>query len=235
LRFAVGLLRAQAAMTAGIQRAHAGRHLSGSLASDIGEVLGFAREVLRFVEASGPPAIAAAARARGAEDERIAGDRLLLYWRGERTAVEDYLSRAILRPYAETLRELGRTPDRARAKGRCPFCGGAAGVARRQSAEGQGSVRSLVCVLCGLEWEIGRIRCPSCLEDEPKRLPSFTSEAHPLVRIEACDACAKYVKSIDSTLDGRIVPEVDDLASLAMDLWSREQGFERLEPGLAGC
>ena len=30
------------------------------------------------------------------------------------------------------------------------------------------------------------------------------------------------------------IPEVDDLVSLAMDLWAQEQGFARLEPGLAG-
>jgi formate dehydrogenase maturation protein FdhE len=42
------------------------------------------------------------------------------------------------------------------------------------------------------------------------------------------------VKFLDTTLDERIVPEVDDLLSLSLDLWAVEQGFERLEPGLAG-
>jgi len=27
---------------------------------------------------------------------------------------------------------------------------------------------------------------------------------------------------------------VDDLASIAMDLWAVEQGFTRIEPGMAG-
>jgi formate dehydrogenase maturation protein FdhE len=43
-----------------------------------------------------------------------------------------------------------------------------------------------------------------------------------------------YVKSIDLTLDARPVPEVDELVSISMDLWAGEQGFERMEPGLAG-
>jgi formate dehydrogenase maturation protein FdhE len=30
------------------------------------------------------------------------------------------------------------------------------------------------------------------------------------------------------------MPEVDDLASIALDLWAVEQGFTRIEPGLAG-
>jgi FdhE protein len=54
------------------------------------------------------------------------------------------------------------------------------------------------------------------------------------VRIEACDSCRHYVKSIDLTVDGRAIPEVDDLASLSMDLWAAREGFARIEPGLAG-
>lgn len=52
--------------------------------------------------------------------------------------------------------------------------------------------------------------------------------------LKACDACVRYVKSIDLTLDGRAIPEVDDLSSLALDLWPVEQGYEWLEPSLAG-
>ena len=29
-------------------------------------------------------------------------------------------------------------------------------------------------------------------------------------------------------------PEVDELASIAMDVWATEQGYRRIEPGLAG-
>jgi formate dehydrogenase maturation protein FdhE len=44
----------------------------------------------------------------------------------------------------------------------------------------------------------------------------------------------RYIKAIDLTLDGRVIPEVDDLCSLSLDLWEGEQGYERLEPSLAG-
>jgi hypothetical protein len=30
------------------------------------------------------------------------------------------------------------------------------------------------------------------------------------------------------------VPEIDELLSVSMDLWAVEQGYERLEPGIAG-
>ena len=65
-------------------------------------------------------------------------------------------------------------------------------------------------------------------------LPSFTSDTHPFVRVEACETCSRYVKSIDLSEDARPLPEIDDLASLSMDLWAAEQGYSRIEPGLAG-
>ena len=94
--------------------------------------------------------------------------------------------------------------------------------------------RALGCSLCGGEWPVGRILCPACDEGDPAKLPSFQSPSYPAVRIEACETCRQYVKSIDLTVDGRAIPEVDDLVSLGMDLWAASQGFARIEPGLAG-
>jgi FdhE protein len=79
-----------------------------------------------------------------------------------------------------------------------------------------------------------RILCPSCFEADPARLPSFSSDRHVNVRVEACETCRRYVKSLDLSLDARPIPEVDDLLSISLDLWAAEQGFTRLEPGLAG-
>jgi formate dehydrogenase maturation protein FdhE len=42
------------------------------------------------------------------------------------------------------------------------------------------------------------------------------------------------VKSIDLTLDARPIPQIDDLVSLSMDLWAADEGYTRIEPGLAG-
>ena len=49
-----------------------------------------------------------------------------------------------------------------------------------------------------------------------------------------CETCGRYVKSIDLTLDARPIPQVDDLVSLSMDLWAAEEGYTRIEPGMAG-
>ena len=96
------------------------------------------------------------------------------------------------------------------------------------------AARFLGCGLCGSEWQTNRVRCPSCGETNPERLPGWQSETHPAARVEACETCQRYVKSVDLTLDARAVPEVDELRSLSLDLWAVERGYVRLEPGLAG-
>jgi FdhE protein len=98
----------------------------------------------------------------------------------------------------------------------------------------EGARRSLCCALCGGEWLFGRIMCPCCFEEDPHKLPSFRDERYANVRIEACETCRRYIKSLDLSEDARPIPEVDDLVSIAMDLWAAEQGYTRIEPGLAG-
>jgi FdhE protein len=233
LRFAAGLFRVQGRLATALLEE--GGSLSGRLEADADRV-GRGREaLLGFVAECGPPGLAEAASALGREDPSRFSSRLLAFWRGDPQSRDDYLSRAWLRPYVEVLAGLGITPDRPRPPGHCPFCGGPPWIAARRSAsEADGAERVLGCSLCGGEAPFARIRCPCCLQEDPERLPSFRSDTHPTVRIEACEACHRYVKSIDLTLDGHAIPEVDDLVSLGMDLWATREGFTRIEPGLAG-
>lgn len=235
LSFAAGLYRAQGGLAADLEAAHAEDPLTGHGDRDADRIVEWAARVVRYAAEKGPERLAEEARARLEDSAATARTRLLVYWSGDLGASEDYLSRAILRPYVELLRSLNRPPDRIHTNGRCPFCGGAPWVAaRREGSSMEGARRLLVCALCGVEWPFGRVLCPCCLETAPERLPSFTSQTHPTVRIEACETCHRYVKSLDLSEDARPIPEVDDLASLSMDLWAREQGFERIEPGIAG-
>jgi FdhE protein len=235
LRFAAGLYRAQGRVAAAVAAAHGRQPLCARLEGDLDGFAGALGGLLRYAAGAGPPALAEEARKREGEAAAAARTRLLACWAGDRETGEDYLSRALLRPYVEVLAGLGIAPDRQHRPGRCPFCGGPPWIAaRRTGAEMDGAQRFLGCALCGGEWPFNRIRCPGCAEEDPARLPSFQSDAHPSVRIEGCETCHRYVKSIDLTADARPIPEVDDLVSLAMDLWAAEQGFRRIEPGLAG-
>jgi formate dehydrogenase maturation protein FdhE len=237
LRFASGLYRVQGRLATAIESLHAERPLSGRLDEDADRFLDHCGSLLRFASEHGPPALVEAARER--EDAAHARSRLLGWWIGDRETGEDYLSRALLRPYVEVLARLRVAPDRLHRPGHCPFCGGSPWIAaRRVDADGgsaeTGARRLLGCALCGREWPVGRILCPACEEGDPAKLPSFQSASYPAVRIEACETCHRYVKSIDLTKDTRAIPEVDDLVSLGMDLWAANEGFARIEPGLAG-
>jgi formate dehydrogenase maturation protein FdhE len=228
LEFASALCAAQALVAKKITQP-----LSGRLSEDVAALLPLLQPVLRVGAEQGPEQLAVEADKRLHDQTEIAHNRLLVYWNGD--APGDYLARAMLQPYAETLRVLKIAPDRVHAKGHCPFCGGAAWISvRKPMPEADSGFRYLLCSLCGLEWSFNRGTCPSCFEAQPQNVPVFQSDAHPNVRIEACETCHRYLKSIDLTKDARPIAPIDDLLSLSMDLWAADEGYTRIEPGLAG-
>jgi hypothetical protein len=232
LDFAAGLYRAQGVVATAIERLHADRALVGRLEDDLGVFAGTLETVLRFAADHGPPTLSEIAKATVREDPR---GRLCAWWNDGGSGNDDYLARALLRPYAEVLGSLGLGPKRPVVAGACVFCGGLPWIASRvSSGNNEGAQLFLACALCGSEWAAGRVRCPACGEERPDKLASFQSDRHPTVRIETCATCRVYVKSIDLTVDARAIPEVDDLLSLSMDLWATDEGYGRLEPGLAG-
>jgi FdhE protein len=232
LEFAAGLYRVQAKVAAGL----ANSSLSGSLAADLPAFRRALDPLVRYAADHGPPGLRTEAETVRKPDALT--ERLIGWWQGERAGRVDYLSRVILRPYAETLAAAGATVEPATAKavaGACLRCGGPPWIAWRRSGSGdEAAQRFLGCGICGSERLLGRIACAACGQTEPTKLAVFQTERHNTVRIEACDVCLRYVKSIDLTLDGRAIPEIDDLSSLSLDLWAADQGYERLEPSLAG-
>lgn len=235
LRFAAGLYRVQSAVAGAIETAAPSGGLTGHLDLDLPALEPSIPPILEFAAREGPALLAAAAASRLDDAAAARRTRLLVFWEGGTSSGDDYLSRAILRPYVEALRASVRAPARVHRRGGCPFCGAPPAIAARRDADAlEGARRVLGCLLCGSEWTFQRIRCPSCFEEDPVKLPNFQSDRHPSVRIEACETCRRYVKSLDLSTDARPIPEVDDLVSLSLDLWAAEEGFSRIEPGLAG-
>ena len=223
LEFAAKLSKAQAKCGDGLQPVS----LSGRLSEDANKLLPFIRPVLEVIAEHSE-----IAEQRLADDAATAKTRLDVFWSEN---YNDYIARALLQPYAEALRARKIDPDRVHARGHCPFCGAAAWISCRKSApDAESGFRYLGCSLCGLEWNFNRISCPSCGEEDPHKLPVFQNDTHKNVRLETCDTCRRYVKSIDLTIDARPIPAVDDLVSLSMDLWAVEEGYTRIEPGIAG-
>jgi FdhE protein len=159
------------------------------------------------------------------------------FWRSREESALDACGALIawtfLQPYAEALAATMEKPGLPGTPPVCPLCTAkpVAGVLRPL---GDGGKRSLVCSLCSHEWEFRRIVCAACGEEDVNRLPVYTAEELPHVRVEACDTCRCYLKTIDLTKDGRAVPVVDELAAIPLSLWAAENGYSKLRTNLMG-
>jgi len=149
-----------------------------------------------------------------------------------------FVVEALLQPVAERNAATNPRTDEPRAQSRepraerrCPACGGLplVGVLRE---EGHGARRALVCARCATEWPFERVCCPGCGERQFETLPVYTAEPFGHIRVEACDLCRRYLKTVDLTKDGLAVAQVDDLASLPLDLWARGEGYVRVRANL---
>jgi FdhE protein len=150
----------------------------------------------------------------------------------ELDATDAFLARACLQPMMENLQsQLPVDPNYQQSV--CPACGGypQAAVLR---PEGDGARRWLLCSLCLREWVFRRVVCPWCGEEDKEKLPRYTAEECAHVRVEGCDTCRRYLKSVDLTLDGRAVPLADEVALAVLDVWAVEHGYTKIVPNLMG-
>ena len=197
------------------------------------------RGYLSVIENHAPPALADSARqfALLSSDSWIAS--LEAYWQfagvydQQVSAFAQFLPRTFLQPYAEFRAALAPRAPQVTTPRLCPLCGSRPllGVLR---PEGDGGKRFLLCSFCSQEWEFRRILCPTCGEEAEDKLPVYIAEDSPHIRVEACDTCKFYLRTIDLTKDGNAIPLVDDLAAISHTLWASEQGYSRLQPNLLG-
>ena len=183
--------------------------------------------------------LAESAREVSIEPPELMASRLATYWSGDNSAdlsnaaFDQFLPRAFLQPYAEHLSCDGAPGEVTVAPALCPLCGARPllGILR---PEGDGGKRFLLCSFCLREWEFRRIICSTCGEETETKLPVYVAEQFPYIRVDACDTCKFYLRTIDLTKDGNAVPLVDDLAALPLSLWAHEHGYSRAQPNLLG-
>lgn len=167
-------------------------------------------------------------------EERI-GEVLPGFWDPEQDQLDHFFARIMMMAAAERLADMATPPSKYES-GTCPFCGSEPMLAVLRP-EGLGAKRSLVCSLCCTEWAFPRIKCPSCGEDRNDELPVYTPEgegAIDYVRVDACETCKTYVKSVDLSKMGVAVPIVDELAALPLTLWAAEKGYRKLADNILG-
>ena len=121
----------------------------------------------------------------------------------------------------------------------CPACGGAPQVSLIAEESGEfmgGSPRTLVCGRCASWWPYPRITCALCGEEDPRRINAFIAGDNRVARVDTCETCHGYIKTFDLRAPGAkaVVPLVDDVATLLLDLWAQERGFTRPTLSFAG-
>ncbi len=196
-------------------------------------------EFLSTVETCAPQPIAHSARDLSAQGTERWQDLLSSFWRTAPDCQpspehpEVLLAWIFLQPQAEYRADHSGRISRQEALAVCPFCSGKpiVGVLR---PEGDGAKRSLICSMCATEWTYGRIICPACGEEAVEKLAIYTASQFQHVRVEACDTCGYYIKTVDLTKNGHAVPVVDELATMPLNLWAREHGYVKLQPNLLG-
>jgi FdhE protein len=194
---------------------------------------------LSLITQAAPPPLAAAAQQISELDAPSKLSLLDAYWDVGGTndqligAFAQFIPRAFAQPLGEILAKQVAAAPADNTQHSCPLCGGQPllGVLR---PEGDGGKRRMLCSFCLQEWDFRRIYCHACGEDDEKKLPVYVAEQFPHIRVEACDTCKVYIRTIDLTKDGNAVPIVDDLATIPLTLWSQEHGYTRLQPNLLG-
>jgi FdhE protein len=191
---------------------------------------------LSVVEQNGPEPLREVARdlRNCVEDSHL--QLLTLFWNGAEAGAlppgpNDFFARAFLQPYATSVRTQSSLRWRGPTPYLCPFCRRKPGLGVLRPL-GDGGQRSLVCSFCLAEWEFRRIVCPGCGEEDHSKLPVYTAEELQHVRVESCDSCRTYIKTVDMTKSGRAEPIVDEMASIPLDLWAQRQGYTKLQCNL---
>ena len=212
--------------------------LSTSEDHDVEVLIPFVRELLALTNEKGSQQLRAAADqlTRAGKGEWL--EVLQTVWQHHAEAQDlapEYLffANALVQPYAELLAEKATGVQEGNTPPLCPFCGSKPQVAVLRS-EGDGGKRSLICSLCSTEWSYRRQLCPGCGEEHKDKLPVFVANEFDYVRVDACDTCKSYIKSIDLTKNGRAVPVVDELATISLNLWAQEKSYHKLAPNLFG-
>ena len=155
--------------------------------------------------------------------EQVAADR------GLDTQVLSFLVRSSTRPSIEAGREQlrGALDPETWRKSRCPVCGS---LPTLSLLKGDGGMRYSLCSYCDCQWRIDRLSCSVCGSKEQGALHYFYGEGEDACRIDLCDACHHYIKTIDYRSLEESDPSLEDLATLHLDVLAAQKGYRRAVP-----
>jgi FdhE protein len=137
----------------------------------------------------------------------------------ERSSLQSFFARVLFQAASEP----------PRGQGGCPRCAHPPQTGARR-IRGDGTELSLVCSLCFHEWPAPRDRCSEC----GGQVVFHEATELAQIRMRTCESCRRYLHVVRLDVDREAIPEVDEMAALSLDVWARDQGFEKIFPNLAG-
>ena len=112
-------------------------------------------------------------------------------------------------------------------KGFCPACGSPPHLSLLKEEVGK---RFLLCSYCGYQWQTDRLICAFCGNKDQESLYYLHAEGEEPYRLDLCDKCHQYIKTIDLRKIEAIDPFLEDLATPHLDLLASKKGYKRPVP-----
>jgi FdhE protein len=146
---------------------------------------------------------------------------------GVKKDVVTFLAKSSTKPiYEAYARELGKHVDQERWwKGYCPICGSEPLIAELR----KDGARFLVCSSCGYDWRFKRLQCPFCEHEASGGAKYFYAEKEgKAYRIDVCEKCRRYIKTIDTNeLGEEVIPVIEDAGTLFLDVLAQNEGYTK--------
>ena len=108
----------------------------------------------------------------------------------------------------------------------CPVCASPPLASIVHNGGIENGQRYLHCSLCASEWHMVRVKCSNCQSTKDIAYHGIEGDSG-AVKAETCDECQIYLKIMSMDRDPNIVPTVDDLATLPLDILMDQAGFIR--------
>lgn len=114
--------------------------------------------------------------------------------------------------------------------GRCIVCRSTPTM----SSIGSDGRRMLHCSFCGRKGYFRRIECPDCRDFDASNHRIITVENEEGFRIDTCETCGTYMKTINSEMENLYTIDIADLVSLPLDIIAQGRGYRRKSPNPLG-
>lgn len=140
-----------------------------------------------------------------------------------------FLLKESIRPsIQESIKKLINEVDRETwSKNICPICGSLPFISILKEEVGK---RYLICPYCECRWRYDRIACPFCENRQQESLQYFYAEQQEEYRINTCEKCKQYIKTLDQREKEFIDPVLEDISTLHLDILATRKGYKRPTP-----